>query len=233
MDTYPPANYYEDSTQSTFKRIRDYLTAFSIGAIIVGWVLIPKKMHLHALSVLCLPAQILVMFGLCATGKSDWLQYTLGYIWRAAMIGGWSAGSCCDDVSEDHNITSEIVATVGLALAVMVAGWVILALFAWLQRGCCKGMNLKGLAYFVLTITLGLFFPVAYAALNALYHYSLQTPADSLNTDLGIILTILFPLLLVGLWIVTCQTVIDTGAVRRTTMHQIHVEEKEDILPLP
>ena len=113
------------------------------------------------------------MFGLCATGKSDWLQYTLGYMWRAAMIGGWSAGTCCDTISEDHDITSEIIATVGLALAVMVSGWVLLSVFAWLQSSCCKGMNIKALAYFVLTVTLGLFVPIAYAATNAIYRYSL------------------------------------------------------------
>ena len=122
------------------------------------------------------------------------------------MIGGWSAGTCCDTISEDHDITSEIIATVGLALAVMVSGWVLLSVFAWLQSSCCKGMNIKALAYFVLTVTLGLFVPIAYAATNAIYRYSLQTPADSFNTDLGIILTIVFPAIVIGLWVITYQS---------------------------
>lgn len=96
LDTYPPAVYYSPSIFSKFDRLQYNITALSICLIVLSFILIPKKMHLHALTVVYIPAQIFITFGLVADDFTDWIMYSLQNISYAALIGGFSLGSCCE-----------------------------------------------------------------------------------------------------------------------------------------
>ena len=96
VDTYPPAVYYSPSVFSNFDRLQYNITALSICLIVLSFILVPKKMHLHALTVVYIPAQIFVAFGLVADEYTDWIMYVLQNTSYPAMVGGFSLGNCCE-----------------------------------------------------------------------------------------------------------------------------------------
>lgn len=72
----------------------------------LSFILIPKKMHLHALTVVYIPAQIFVTFGLVGDEYTDWIMYVLQNISYPALIGGFSLGKCCQVESSYFNLTT-------------------------------------------------------------------------------------------------------------------------------
>lgn len=58
-------------------------------------VIVPKKMHLHAVTLSYLPAQIFISYGIVADGYTDWIKFTLENMKQTALFGGISLGECC------------------------------------------------------------------------------------------------------------------------------------------
>ena len=95
ISPFPPADYYPDNTLATFTAYRNYLNALAIALLVLSVVLVPKRMHLHALSSAYLPALLYIGFGILPANYTDWVQFTLQDMGVQAMIGGVSLGTCC------------------------------------------------------------------------------------------------------------------------------------------
>lgn len=106
VDTFPPANYYPDTTLDKFTLYKTYLTALSIAILVFCFILIPKRMHLHSVTLLYIPAQVFLTFGLVPQQYTDWIQFTIQYLRQSSLIGGFSMGECCQSVNESMAITS-------------------------------------------------------------------------------------------------------------------------------
>ena len=109
IDTYPPALYYPDTTLTSFTQLQSYITALSIALLVLSFIIVPKRMHLHTLSFVYIPAQIYVAYCLTASKLTDWIQYTLQFMNRAGMFGGFGMGRCCQSTYSAYGLTSEIM----------------------------------------------------------------------------------------------------------------------------
>lgn len=67
--------------------------------------------------------------------------------------------------------------------------------------------TLKNVRYFTITLNLGIIFTIIYSSMNSLYHYTLQTPTDTFNLVLSVLLSIFFLLMIAFVWLVTYQTI--------------------------
>ena len=63
-------------------------------------------MHLHSISFVYIPAQIFIVYCLVASRYTDWVQYSLQFMNRAAMLGGFSMGQCCQSTYSTYSLTS-------------------------------------------------------------------------------------------------------------------------------
>ena len=77
VSSYPPADYYPSNTLDMFNNLRSYINALSIAIVVICFILVPYKMHLHAVTLIYIPAQIYISYGLLPASFTDWLQYTL------------------------------------------------------------------------------------------------------------------------------------------------------------
>lgn len=85
-------------------------------------------MHLHSLSFIYLPSQIYITYCLNASKLTDWIQFSLQFMNRAGMVGGFSMGQCCQNTYSSYGLTSEIMLVCGITLFVLIATWLILGL---------------------------------------------------------------------------------------------------------
>ena len=95
LATYPPAIYYSDTIITSFNSLKYYLSILLACLLILSFVLVPKKMHLHSLTFVYIPAQIFITFGVIDEMYTDWVKYTLQNCSNSAMIGGFTFGQCC------------------------------------------------------------------------------------------------------------------------------------------
>ena len=109
LDTYPPANYYPSTTLATFTSLQNYISALATALLVLCLILIPRRTHLHSLTLVYLPAQLFLTFCLLPSAYTDWLQFTLQNLARTALVGGFSLGQCCQSLYPSFSITSEIV----------------------------------------------------------------------------------------------------------------------------
>ena len=68
------------------------MSALSIAIVILCLILVPKRMHLHAVTMIYIPAQIYITYNILPAVYTDWIQNTLQDISRAALFGGYSMG---------------------------------------------------------------------------------------------------------------------------------------------
>ena len=68
------------------------MSALSIAIVILCLILVPKRMHLHAVTMIYIPAQIYITYTILPAVYTDWIQNTLQDISRAALFGGYSMG---------------------------------------------------------------------------------------------------------------------------------------------
>jgi hypothetical protein len=73
VTSYPPASYYPDSTLNAFNLLRKYIAALSVALIVLCFILVPKRMHLHAATLIYIPAQIYISYVLTPSKYTDWL----------------------------------------------------------------------------------------------------------------------------------------------------------------
>jgi hypothetical protein len=106
IETYPPALYYPDTTLTSFTQLQNYITAVSIALLVLALIIVPKRMHLHSLSFVYLPAQIYVTYCLNTSKLTDWIQFTLQFMNRAGMLGGFGMGQCCQSTYSSYGLTS-------------------------------------------------------------------------------------------------------------------------------
>lgn len=99
LNIYPPATYYPDTTLQEFSILKDNITALAIALLVLCMVLVPKKMHLHAVTLAYLPAQIFITYGIVADGYTDWIKFSLENVKKTALFGGVSFGDCCTSQS--------------------------------------------------------------------------------------------------------------------------------------
>ena len=85
-------------------------------------------MHLHILSVVYLPAQIFITFGVVAEQYTDWIKYALQGITYSALVGGFTLGKCCTEQSAYYALTSEIMSVSGIVFFVLISSWIIYGL---------------------------------------------------------------------------------------------------------
>jgi hypothetical protein len=85
-------------------------------------------MHLHALTVVYLPAQIFITFGVVADQYTDWIKYSLQGMSYPALVGGFSFGKCCTEQSTYYGLTSEIMKISGIVFSVLLSSWIIYGL---------------------------------------------------------------------------------------------------------
>lgn len=208
VETYPPAIYYPPATSTQFSQLQYDLTALSICLLVLSFILVPKKMHLHALTVVYLPAQIFIAFGLVADSYTDWIKFSVSNLTYSALIGGFSFGKCCTTQSTYFNLSSELMSLSAIVLFVLLLSWGLFGLTQYFDSRCLKiESTLKTISYFIFTITFALLFTIIFSSVNTLYHFTLLTPNDTFNTVLGLLLSIFFLLLVVVIWIITYQTV--------------------------
>jgi hypothetical protein len=136
LNTYPPAVYYSPSVTSQFTQLQYDTAALSICLLVLSLILVPKKMHLHALTVIYLPAQIFLSYGLVADDYTDWIKYTIQNTSYSALIGGFSYGNCCTTQSTYFNMTSELMAMSGIVFFVMLFSWLLLAFLNYFHSRC-------------------------------------------------------------------------------------------------
>jgi hypothetical protein len=161
-------------------------------------------MHLHSLTVLYIPAQILLTYGLVADDFTDWIKFCIKNIKSTSLVGGASFGDCCVVESSFFNVTSEITNFSGISILIMIASWILLISLYAFNRSCLRiESTFKQVAYFLLTLNLALLFPIIFSSINALHLYSLLTPTDTFNTTFAIFLSIFGIIALVALWLVT------------------------------
>jgi hypothetical protein len=219
LNTYPPAVYYPPSTSAEFSQLQYDLTAVSICLLVLAFILVPKKMHLHVLSVAYLPAHVFITYGLVADQYTDWIKYSLQNTRYSALIGGFSFGNCCQEQSTYYSITSEVVSLSAIVLFVLLLSWLVFGLMQYFHSRCLNiESTLRTISYFIFTVTFAVLFAITYASVNSLYHFTLVTPNDTFNTVLGLLLSIFFLLLVVVLWIVTYQTVPPVSRHDRTVL---------------
>lgn len=89
--------------------------------------------------------------------------------------------------------------------------------------------TLKNVSYFFFTINLLLIFSLIYTGINALYSYTLLTPADTFNNVLGVFISISAFVALAGLWVITYLTQPPISKNDR----KIYVADKEMVLDVP
>ena len=92
LDSYPPANYYPDTTLDRFNLLQSYMGSLSIALLVLCLILVPKRMHLHSLTLIYVPAQMYITYGLIPSSETDWIQYCTSTLKNAALIGGFSMG---------------------------------------------------------------------------------------------------------------------------------------------
>lgn len=98
---FPPADYYPDNTLSTFTTYRNYINALALTLLVLAVIIVPKRMHLHALSLGYIPSLIYLGMGVTPANYTDWVQFTLKELKVMAMVGGTSFGQCCQSLNED------------------------------------------------------------------------------------------------------------------------------------
>lgn len=92
LDTYPPAYYYPDTTLSLFNSLQSYISALATALLVLTLILVPKRTHLHSLTLISLPAQLFLTYAILPSSYTDWIQYTLKNISSTALVGGFSFG---------------------------------------------------------------------------------------------------------------------------------------------
>jgi hypothetical protein len=73
---------------------------------VLSLIIVPKRMNLHNISFVYIPAQIYIVYCLVAYRYTDWIQYALKYMNRAAMLSGFSMGQCCQSTYPTYGLTS-------------------------------------------------------------------------------------------------------------------------------
>ena len=89
--------------------------------------------------------------------------------------------------------------------------------------------TVKNVSYFFFTINLLLIFSLIYTGINALYSYTLLTPADTFNNVLGVFVSLAAFVALAGLWVATSLTQPPISKNDR----KIYVADKEVVLDVP
>jgi hypothetical protein len=206
LSTYPPATYYPDSTLARFTLLQKYTTGLAVGLLALCLVLIPRKMHLHSATLGYVPAQIYILYTLIPSAYTDWVQYVLQTVARPALFGGYTMGECCQVLYSNAGVTTELTNSSGIALAAMFGSFLLLALLLLFHTHCLNiSKQLRLVGYFIFTLNLLLFLPIAYNAMNAFRHYILLTPTDVFNTLLAVFIHLLYLLALIALWTRTYQ----------------------------
>lgn len=99
------------------------------------------------------------------------------------------------------------MSTSGIVLLVLAFGWIIYLFLYLFNSRCLKiEQTLKIFGYFLFTVSMCLIFTIIYSAYNTLFHYTLLTPTDTVNTVIGIMLSIAFLLVVVAIWTISFLT---------------------------
>jgi hypothetical protein len=139
-------------------------------------------MHLHILSVIYLPAQIFITFGVVADKYTDWIKYSLQGMTYPALVGGFSFGKCCTEQCAYYGLTSEIMSISGIVFFILISSWTIYALLGLFHTYCMNiEATLKNVKYFVMTLNLATLYAIIYSSTNSLYHFTLLDPNDTFN----------------------------------------------------
>lgn len=88
--------------------MKDNISVLAIVLLVLCLALVPKKMHLHAVTLAYLPAQVFITYGIVADVYTDWIKFCLESIKSTALFGGVSLGECCTSQSTFYEITTEI-----------------------------------------------------------------------------------------------------------------------------
>ncbi len=136
ISTYPPADYYSDPTLKQFDLYQNYISALCLALLVICFVLIPKRSHLHNISLVYLPAQIFIVYGVLPSSETEWILYTLKSLRWSALVGGFSFGECCSEVFKDLSLTSEVMLFSGISLLVMVGSCLLLVLMRVFSSYC-------------------------------------------------------------------------------------------------
>lgn len=97
-----------------------------------------------------------------------------------AFIGGFKAGTGSTTTTEYLNYSYEITQNMGIVMCVMLALWVSYGIMAIFKKYLCNysvalAKFMMYARYFTVTLQFCLFPHMAYSAVNALYHSSLNT----------------------------------------------------------
>lgn len=75
------------------------IMVLSILVLVLALILVPKKMHLHSLTIGIIPALLFIIFGLSMESIADWDKYIMQGCKYGALVGGVSFGACCTTIS--------------------------------------------------------------------------------------------------------------------------------------
>ena len=93
-------------------------------------------MHLHAVTMIYVPAQIYICYMVIPAVYTDWIQNTLQDVSRAALFGGFSMGECCSLLNEDHGLTTELTKHSGIVIFVLMGSWILLGVVQLFNSYC-------------------------------------------------------------------------------------------------
>jgi hypothetical protein len=142
--------------------------------MVLSLVIIPKKTHLHSFTFSFIVAKVWLIFGLALEDKLDWVNHVLKDIKPWAMVGGFSMGPCCHNVSTFYEYKSELVSNSLFVLIAWVAVWMTLGVVYFINKFISKiEVVVQYVNYFAVTIHLVLGFHIFYSSLNSIYHYSI------------------------------------------------------------
>jgi hypothetical protein len=91
ITSFPPANYYEEQTMSTYATLQKiiYASAIVLLSLCLLNILFIKKTHIHIFLSASLPAQIFIIIGLVSEKYTDWIKWSLSGFDELAFIGGF------------------------------------------------------------------------------------------------------------------------------------------------
>ena len=92
VDSYPPAVYYSEDTFNFYDFANQLLFILGIILLVLCLMIIPRKMHLHSVTLIQYPAIIFISAGLLLENESDFVKSTLASLKPLAFIGGISIG---------------------------------------------------------------------------------------------------------------------------------------------
>lgn len=161
---------------------------------------------MHIVVSVCMPAQMLILYGLAAENYTDWVKWSLDSGMGVGFVGGFKVGNTVDlETSQHFGYSVQVTKNMGYVGVIIIGLWVIYTFFVFCRRYCSNMSHSFNkicmyFRYLILTLQICALPHLTYSSVNALYNSSLTSQTSSINVCIAIFINIYIAGLIVALF---------------------------------